>query len=52
MKYAITVALVVVLGLVGNQDYELEKDLEREYCERVSSGIHGNYDNLECGEVK
>ena len=50
-KIAITGAVIVMLilafGFTGSGDYEVAKQSEADYIERVCSGIHTNYLELD-----
>ena len=45
---AITLAiLIIAFGFVGGGDYEVAKQSEADYIERVCAGIHTNYLELD-----
>ena len=52
LKLGAAAIIVLALGFAGDGDFEDAKALERDYIERVCSGVHGNYMNLEvnCGD--
>jgi len=47
VKFAATAAVLVALGLAGESDFEAAKFEESQYVERVCSGVHKNYLDVE-----
>jgi hypothetical protein len=52
LKLAAAAILVIALGFAGDGDFEDAKASERDYIERVCSGVHGDYQQMgvACGD--
>lgn len=47
------ILLIVILGLVGNEDAKDAASQQAEYCDMVASGAWGNYNpDIDCSEVE
>ena len=47
LRYPLALFVLIALGLAGNGDFEEEQAEAARYAERVCSGVHGDYLNLE-----
>ena len=52
LKLGAAAIIVLALGFAGDGDFEDAKALERDYIERVCSGVHADYNRLgvACGD--
>lgn len=50
IPFLIIMIFIALFAIGGEGDYEQALASEQAYCERVSDGVHTNYDRIDCAK--